>query len=299
MAIDRGVFAVAKTKAVRAPGARIVAANGDGRQRNARDDDGHDSRSANPLFIASIGKAFEVLERLADIGRPVGLTELCQHTSLSRSALQRITHTLTALGYLRQDPKTRAFTLSGKVLHLSHAMLSSDSLRDRALPHLEDLNRRTAETVNLMEMEGDEIVYVVRFPGFRSVSVDLHVGSRLPIHCSAAGRAILAEMDIDDAMRLLARVPRRAMTPHTLTELSDLRTALQTARKRGYALNDQESFIGDISIAKAILNRQREAIGAVNIAVSTSRWTVEETLRQLLPQLLVTARAIERDVNAR
>ncbi len=291
-------------KAVRGSKARSVGANGGGRHRDQRsnergDERGDDSRSANPLFIASIGKAFEVLERLADIGRPVGLTELCEHASLSRSALQRITHTLTALGYLRQDPKTRAFTLSGKVLHLSHAMLSSDSLRDRALPHLEDLNRRTAETVNLMEMEGDEIVYVVRFPGFRAVSVDLHVGSRLPIHCSAAGRAILAEMDIDDAMRLLARVPRRAMTPHTRTELSDLRTALQTARKRGYALNDQESFIGDISIAKAILNRQREPIGAVNIAVSTSRWTVEETLRQLLPQLLVTARAIERDVNAR
>ncbi|MBO4123058.1 IclR family transcriptional regulator [Cupriavidus gilardii] len=288
---------MAKAKAARGSKARAAASgNDDGDQRDRSDEDG---RSANPLFIASIGKAFEVLERLADIGRPVGLTELCQHASLSRSALQRITHTLTALGYLRQDPKTRAFTLSGKVLHLSHAMLSSDSLRDRALPHLEDLNRRTAETVNLMEMEADEIVYVVRFPGFRSVSVDLHVGSRLPIHCSAAGRAILAEMDLDDAMRLLARVPRRAMTPHTLTELPDLRSALQTARKRGYALNDQESFIGDISIAKAILNRQREPIGAVNIAVPTSRWTVDETLRQLLPQLLVTARAIERDVNAR
>jgi len=155
-------------KTVRGSKARSVGANGSGRHRDQRsnergDERGDDSRSANPLFIASICKAFEVLERLADIGRPVGLTELCQHASLSRSALQRITHTLTALGYLRQDPKTRAFTLSGKVLHLSHAMLSSDSLRDRALPHLEDLNRRTAETVNLMEMEGDEIVYVVRF----------------------------------------------------------------------------------------------------------------------------------------
>ena len=76
--------------------------------------------------------------------------------------MQRITHTLRALGYLRQDPATKAFRLSGRMLEFGHTVLATNQLRERAQPHLEALNRRTSETVNLMELEGDEIVYVAR-----------------------------------------------------------------------------------------------------------------------------------------
>ena len=108
-----------------------------------------ESRS-NPLFMGSLAKCFQVLEALNTAGRPVGLTELAQLSGLDRSGVQRITHTLRELRYLRQDPATKAFRLSSRMLEFGHTVLATNQLRERAQPHLESLNRRTAETVNLM-----------------------------------------------------------------------------------------------------------------------------------------------------
>ena len=244
------------------------------------------------LFIASVAKCFQVLEALNAAGRAVALTELAALAQLDRSAVQRVTHTLHALGYLRQHPLTRAFTLSGRMLEFGHTVLATHWLREKASPHLEALNRKTGETVNLTEMEGPEIVYVARFPSLHAVSVDLHVGSRLPAYCSAAGRAILSKLDEAKAMAMLADIKRTPMTKRTVTDLPGLRAALAKARELGYALNDQEVYVGDISIAAALTNRAGEPVGAVNIAVPSPRWALAEVLRRLVPQLLKTVREI-------
>lgn len=248
------------------------------------------------LFIGSIGKCFQVLEALNAAGRAVGLKELAEISGLDRSAVQRITHTLRVLGYLRQDASTRAFTLSGRMLEFGHTVLATDRVRERSQPHLEALNKRTGETVNLMELEGDEIVYVSRFPSLHAVSVDLHVGSRLPAFCTAAGRAILSRMDEDASLALLKAAKRTAMTPRTLTDLGALRKAIAQARTLGYALNDQEAFIGDLSVAAPLLDRQGRPVGAVNVAVPTPRWQLPELLDKLVPQLVKTAAAINREL---
>ncbi|TFZ07197.1 IclR family transcriptional regulator [Ramlibacter henchirensis] len=250
----------------------------------------------SPLFMGSLAKCFQVLEALNTAGRAVGLTELAQLASLDRSGVQRITHTLRVLGYLRQDPATKAFRLSGRMLEFGHTVLATDQLRERAQPHLEALNRRTSETVNLMELEGDEIVYVARYPSLHAVSVDLHVGSRLPAFCTAAGRAILSCMEPADALARLKAARRTAMTRHTVTDLAGLRAALGEAREQGYALNNQEAFIGDVSVAAPLLDPRGHPLGAVNIAVPTPRWRLEDVLARLVPQLLKTAAAINREV---
>lgn len=250
----------------------------------------------SPLFMGSVAKCFQVLEALNAAGRAVGLTELAQLAALDRSGVQRITHTLRVLGYLRQDAATKAFRLSGRMLEFGHTVLATDQLRQRVQPQLEALNRRTGETVNLMELEGHDIVYVARFPSLHAVSVDLHVGSRLPAFCTAAGRAILSHMEPAEAQALLKAVRRTAMTRFTVTDLAGLREALDTARTLGYALNDQEAFIGDISVAAPLLDPRGHPLGAVNIAVPSPRWRLEDVLHKLVPQLLKTVAASNKEL---
>lgn len=254
------------------------------------------AENESPLFLGSVAKCFQVLEALNTAGRALGLTELSQLAGLDRSGVQRITHTLRVLGYLRQDPATRAFRLSGRMLEFGHTVLATHHVRERAQPHLEALNRRTSETVNLMELEGQEIVYVSRFPSLHAVSVDLHVGSRLPAFCTAAGRAILSHMEPAEALALLKSARRTGMTRHTVTELAPLRDALQRARAQGYAVNDQEAFIGDISVAAPLLDRRGNPLGAVNIAVPSPRWQLQEVLDRLVPQLLRTVASINKEL---
>jgi DNA-binding IclR family transcriptional regulator len=246
----------------------------------------------NPLFVGSIAKCFQVLEALNAAGRAVALTELVALAGLDKSAVQRITHTLKALGYVRQHPHTRAYTLSGRMLEFGHTVLATDRLREKAYPFLERLNKTTGETVNLMELEGEEIVYVARFPSVHPVSVDLHIGSRLPAFCSAAGRAILAQVSEADALAHLGSAKRKPMTAHTVTDLPGLRRVLAEARRLGYALNDQEAFIGDISVAAPLVDRARQVVGAINIAVPSPRWKVDDVRRKLAPQVVATARDI-------
>jgi DNA-binding IclR family transcriptional regulator len=250
------------------------------------------------LFIGSIAKCFQVLEALNVAGRAVALTELAQLAQLDRSATQRITHTLKSLGYLRQDASTRAFTLSGRMLEFGHTVLATDRLRACAQSHLEALNRRVCETVNLMKREDHEIVYLMRYPSLHAVSVDLHVGSRLPVFCSAAGRAILAAMDEPQALVLLKGSRRTAMTPATVTDIPTLLDKLREARSLGYALNDQEAFVGDISVAAALLDSDGAPLGAINIAVPFPRWHVGDVLTRLVPPLLKTAAAIQKELRS-
>jgi DNA-binding IclR family transcriptional regulator len=210
--------------------------------------------------------------------------------------VQRITHTLRTLGYLRQDSTTRAFSLSGRMLEFGHTVLATDRVRERAQRHLEALNRRTGETVNLMELEGEEIVYVSRFPSLHAVSVDLHVGSRLPAFCTAAGRAILSRMSDADALVHLKAAKRTAMTPRTVTDIPGLVKRLHEARKLGYALNDQEAFVGDISIAAPLVDREDRPLAAINIAVPAPRWQLQSVLTKLVPQLKEAAAAIQKEL---
>jgi len=248
--------------------------------------------ASNPLFVASVAKCFRVLEALNASGRALSLTELTAHAALERSAVQRIAHTLKALGYLRQHPRTRAYTLSGRMLEFGHTMLATNRLRVKAHPHLAALNASTGETVNLMELEGNEIVYVARYPSIHAVSVDLHVGSRLPVFCTAAGRAMLAQLAPEEAQARLAAAPRQRMTRDTVTDLVQLRRILAETRRLGYALNDQEAFVGDISVSVALADREGTIVGAINIAVPTPRWRVEDVRRRLAPLVITTAREI-------
>jgi IclR family pca regulon transcriptional regulator len=250
----------------------------------------------SPLFVGSVAKCFQVLEALNSAGRAVGLTELASLSGLDRSGVQRITHTLRVLGYLRQDPGNKAFRLSGRMLEFGHTVLATNRLRERAQSHLEALNRRTGETVNLMELEGEEIVYVSRFPSTHAVSVDLHVGSRLPAFCTAAGRAILSRLDPAEAFAHLKTARRTRMTAHSVTDLNGLRDRLQQARELGYALNDQEAFLGDISVAAPLVDHRGHPLGAVNIAVPSPRWNVHDVVAQLVPYLLKTAATINKEL---
>ncbi|HEY0294490.1 MAG TPA: IclR family transcriptional regulator [Bordetella sp.] len=250
---------------------------------------------SDKLFVLSVGKCFQLLECLNAAQRPLTLTELVQQSGLERSAAQRFAHTLRELGYLRQHPQTRAYALSSRMLEFGHTVMMTHSIKEVADPHLLWLNQRCSETVNLMELEGREIVYVSRYPSVHPVSVNLHVGSRLPAFCTAAGRAMLAFMPEPQVLDIF-KGPRQAMTQHTVTDIDALQAILAQVRQDGYVINNQEAFIGDISLAAPIMNAEQHVLGAINIAVPSPRWSVEKSRKELAPLVLDCARRISREL---
>jgi len=179
-----------------------------------------------------------------------------------------------------------------KMLEFGRAYLSADFIRDQARPFLDAANRESGETVNLTVLDREDVVYVLRFPSRHVVSVNLAIGSRLPAYCTAPGRAILAYMEQGEAEAILENSPREKMTPHTVTAKSALLKILKDVRKLGFCINNQEAFIGDLSIASPVFGHAGQVLGAVNIAVPTPRWTVTQARRDLVPIVVRAAQQI-------
>jgi DNA-binding IclR family transcriptional regulator len=248
------------------------------------------------LFLNSVAKAFRLLEVLSASRTGQSLTELVPRLGMDKSAIQRLTHTLKALGYIRHYPGTRAYCLSSKMLEFGYSMQAHDVVRAVAHPVLEQLSRETGETINLSFLEGTDVVYVARYPSAHAVNVDLHVGSRIPAYCAASGRAILSRMEEADVRRILEGSRRTSRTPNGVTDLEQLIRIVAEIRKKGYATNNEEAHVGDIGIAAPLCDLAGCVVGAVNIAAPTPRWKLADLERQFAPKLLRAAALISRNL---
>jgi len=251
-------------------------------------------RARDPLFNNSVQKALAILESFGGERRARSLAELAAAVGITISSAQRCTHTLVRLGFLRRDVRARRWVLTPRALTLGHAYLAGHTLLEQATTHLIDLNQASGESVSMTEPDGTDMVFIARFPSLKRFYIHTPVGRRLPIYCTASGRAYLAGLPDADAQRLLRASELRELTPHTLTDPRQIWKRIEGAREAGYAWSDQECYRGDLTIAAAILGEDDRPLACVGISAPTSRWTLPDLRSKLSPVLLQTARAASR-----
>jgi IclR family transcriptional regulator, pca regulon regulatory protein len=245
----------------------------------------------DPLFNSSVAKALALLESCGGERRTLSLAQLAAAVGMSVSSAQRCVHTLVRLGYLRRDARLRRWLLTPRALGLSAAYLSGHALLEQATTHLIDLNQASGESVSLSEPEGTDMVFIARFPSLKRFYIHMPVGRRLPMYCTASGRAYLAALPPAAAQRLLRRCPLLPLTPMTLIDREQIWKRIQAARACGYAWSDQECYRGDLTLAAAVVGEDGTPLAVVNVSAPTSRWTLAELRAKLAPLLLQTARA--------
>ena len=241
-------------------------------------------------YVQSFARGLAVIRSFSAEAPSQTMTEVAQRTGLTRAGARRILHTLHALGYVEIDG--RQFRLTAKVLDLGFAYLSSLPLWSMAEPYIEALVKEVQESSSIAVLDGSDIVYVLRVPTQKIMSISLGVGSRLPAYCSSMGRVLLAGLDDEALEEQLASTDLVAHTPHTLIDPALLREEIQRVRSQGWALVDQELEIGLISIAAPILGRKGKVIAALNVGLHSSRMDADGVQQQVLPKLLSTARKI-------
>jgi DNA-binding IclR family transcriptional regulator len=248
-------------------------------------------RARDPLFNNSVEKALAILEAFGGERRTLSLAELAAAVGMTTSSAQRCTHTLVRLGYLRRDPRLRRWVLTPRALRLAEAYLSGHALLEQATTHLIDLNQASGESVSFSEPDGADMVFIARFPSLKRFNIHMPVGRRLPMYCTASGRAYLSALPPPAAQRLLRRTALKALTPMTLTDAKQVWNRVQAARDAGYAWSDQECYRGDVTIAAPVLGEDGQPLAAINISAPTSRWTLTELRSKLAPLLLQTVHA--------
>src|SRR6266480_1532050 len=163
----------------------------------------------DPLFNSSVQKALAMLESFGGERRERSLAELAQGAGMTVSSAQRCTHTLVRLGFLGRDARARRWVLTPRALSLAHAYLSGHALLEQATTHLIDLNQASGESVSLSEPDGADMVFIARFPSLKRFYIHMPVGRRLPMYCTASGRAYLSALPAAAAQRKIGRASCR------------------------------------------------------------------------------------------
>lgn len=244
---------------------------------------------ASRQFIASLANGLRVLEALATHADDVSLKELADYVKQTKPTAWRLVHTLVKLGYVRQDPESKRFRLAPRILTLGASFEGMD-LKELAGPYLRDLAARVGETVNMAVLDGDEIVYIERIKTKQIITINLHVGSRLPLYNTSMGRALVAHMP---SVWLRSYLKRMEGDPAARRSLQDggrrFLGILRETRESGYAVNDEDLASGLRSVAAPIWDHQNNVIAAVNIAVPSARVSIRDLRARYLPELLKTA----------
>lgn|SRR3984957_15857532 len=222
-----------------------------------------------------------------------GIADMAEALDLGRSTTHRYATTLVTLGYLEQGP-SRKYRLSSRVSDFGLSLLDSMVVRRLAREHLRDLRARTGRTVGLAILDDNEVSYIDRWQGSRrgQYAIDLGVGlgSRLPIYCSAAGKALLAHLPAAEQRELLTTLRLTRRTGKTITTKSGLRTELELiSTGDGLAVEDEELLVGRRALAAAVLDEQGRPLAAVELAVPESAHTRKQLVEQFGPMVLATA----------
>lgn len=247
-------------------------------------------RTGDP--IRSVVRAFSILELFTAERPNLSLTEISRELQLDKGTVHRFVRTLISLGYLEQDDVTKTYSLGLRAIRFGLHVLNKNGLRRQALPHLTELARITGCTVNMAVLDGKEILYVARLANRIAtpeiLSIELEVGSRLPAHCTAMGKALLAWLPDDRVQAIMGPEPYYACSSKTITTWDGLRSELKRIRERGYSTNNQELMEGLQCIAAPVFGHEGNVIAAVNIAKMGS----PEDISPFINNLLSTARAI-------
>lgn len=241
-------------------------------------------------YVQSFARGLSVIRSFSADSPSQSLSEVAQRTGLTRAGARRILLTLQALGYV--ESQGRQFRLTPKILDLGFAYLSSLPLWNLAEPVMEALVAQVKESCSAAVLDGTDIVYVLRVPTQKIMSINLGIGSRLPAWCTSMGRVLLAGLPPAEARERLLASDREPGTPRTVTDLAALEQVLERTRLQGWCLVDQELEEGLLSIAAPIHDRSGRTIAALNVSGQVHRTPPELLQGQVLPRLLEAARHI-------
>jgi len=244
--------------------------------------------------MATLAKGLAVLGSFGKQRPAMTLSQAAQATGLSRATARRILRTLAELGYVAQNG--REFSLSSGILKLGFSYLATQNWIEQAAPLMRQLSEQFHESCSAAILEGTEIVYVARIPARRIMSVALAVGTRLPAFHTSLGRIQLGFLDAAELWRRLKPLRVEAYTPSTITDVQALFDRVQEDHAQAFSIVDEELERGLRSIAVPIVDRNGQAIAALNVSTHSTRTTRNEMRDRFLPSLRATAQQISLSV---
>lgn len=243
-----------------------------------------DTYTGDPNFMTSLARGLIVIQAFTQQSPQMTISQLSIKTGLSRAAVRRCLYTLTKLGFAGAEDGSR-YSLRPRMLALSHTYTASNTLSSAAQPILERMSSALRESFSVATLDGEDIVYIARTSVSRVMSVDLHIGSRLPAYCTSMGRILLAHLPSDQLESYLSKVVLTPYTTRTVNSIEKLRQHLRNVRRSGYAVCDQEFEVGLRSLAVPVYSSSGRVVATINLSGNAPRMSVLDMQTRFLPHL--------------
>ena len=244
--------------------------------------------------ITSLQRGLKLLTLFAKVEGGLTATQVAKLSGLPISTVHRFLVNLESTGFLTCNENGR-FHLGIACFSLGQSALSHLDIRRLSFPYLEDLNRKTRETIHLTVRHELSVVYVEKLDSPEPLRIFSRIGAGVPLHCTAVGKVMLAYMPPEEQASVLGQLEIKRLTQHTIGNIQDLTAHLQRVRKSGYACDLEENELHIRCIAAPIWDHT----GTVNASLSITGPVVRmpmTRLRQLAPLVQQAGFKISREL---
>lgn len=252
-----------------------------------------DTRKSGPRRQSGgIARAIQLLDLIVTDG-PCRFAELEEKSGLPKASLHRLLNELHEQRLVQLDERLMTWTAGYRILELANRIWTRSDIRILARDQLIALNALSGETVQLAVLADTHVVVIDHVESTRSVRHSISVGSRAPVYCTGIGKVLLAWCDDARQRDIIGRISFARLTPNTITRQPLLERELHTTSKRGYAVDEEEYFLGTRCIAAPVVDASGQAIAGISITAPTFR-TDQEDLDAWRESLMSAAAEVSR-----
>jgi IclR family pca regulon transcriptional regulator len=253
----------------------------------ARNDEPQTASPVHQSFSEALARGLEIIAAFGPEARALTLSDIARRVDQPRATVRRSLLTLVQMGYAEQNG--RFFGLTPRVLELATAYLGASVATSILQPCCELLSAEYGETFSVAVLDGDEAVMIAYAMPRRMYMESAGVGLRLPAHCSAVGRVLLAGLSEARRELYLKRLQPRAITPKTVTSKPALRRIFAQVAQDGFAVADEEAELGFRSLAVPLRRAGGQVSFALNTGLPVQRSSTDEMRDRFLHRLLTEA----------
>ncbi|HEX5232844.1 MAG TPA: IclR family transcriptional regulator C-terminal domain-containing protein [Bradyrhizobium sp.] len=225
--------------------------------------------------VQSVDRALQIIETLAEDDEGYRLCDLAVRTGLSTSTAHRLLTTLEKRRFVQFDRSQSKWHVGAQSFAVGATFTRRRNFVAQAIPYLRKLRDQTRETANLAVVDDESIIVLTRVESREIMRSLTKVGGRVAMVASGVGKAVLATYADDDVGAIIAHHGMPRLTEKSIVRPGELFRQLETIRRQGFAVDDEEACMGLRCVAAVVFNDCAEALAAISVSGMTSRVTEE------------------------
>ena len=221
--------------------------------------------------VQSLCRALSILNIIADDDHGMTMTDISQRAKLPLSTTHRLLTTLQHERYVRFDGEQSLWKMGVQAFIIGNAFVRSREIIATSRPFMMALMEKSGETTNLAVADQGECIYLAQVECRQMMRVQAKPGSRVPIHSSAVGKAIMAAMPEDKGRKFIQMREFERATDKTVIDQAKLFREIEEVRASGYARDDEEHCVGLRCVASVIYDEFGNPMAAVSLSGPMAR----------------------------